>query len=128
MWSIRASTPSKPYDPFTDFAPVSLAAASPNISRGASVAAPAKNVKELVALLQANPGKYAIANPGFGTTPHLAGELFKLDFKLDRPSVPYAGAGPAIQSTVAGHTQIGLATSTPAAPHVSGGTLRAPRT
>jgi tripartite-type tricarboxylate transporter receptor subunit TctC len=114
---------SKPYDPFTDFAPVSLAAASPNILV-VHPSLPAKNVKELVALLQANPGKYAIANPGFGTTPQLAAELFKLDFKLDQPSVPYAGGAPAIQATVAGQTQIGFANSTPAEPQISGGTLR----
>jgi tripartite-type tricarboxylate transporter receptor subunit TctC len=114
---------SKPYDPFTDFAPVSLAAASPNILV-VNPALPAKSVKELVALLQANPGKYAIANPGFGTTPQLAAELFKLDFKLDQPSVPYAGGAPAIQATVAGQTQIGFANSTPAEPQISGGTLR----
>ncbi len=58
---------------------------------------PAKTVKELIALLQANPGKYAIANSGLGTTPQLAAELFKLTFKLDQPSVPYAGGAPAIQ-------------------------------
>src|SRR3984957_7083497 len=83
---------SKPYDPFTDFAPVSLAGGSANILVG-HPSLPAKSVKELIALLQANPGKYAIANPGFGTTPQLAAELFKLNFKLDQPSVPYAGGG-----------------------------------
>ena len=45
--------------------------------------------------MQANPGKYAIANAGLGTTPELAAELFKLDFKLDQPSVPYNGGAPA---------------------------------
>jgi tripartite-type tricarboxylate transporter receptor subunit TctC len=112
-----------PYDPFKDFAPVTLAGAAPNILVvHPSVAA--KTVKELVALLQANPAKYSIANPGLGTTPQLAAELFKLDFKLDQPSVPYAGGAPAIQATVAGQTQIGFANLTPAAPQILGGTLR----
>ena len=114
---------SKPYDPFKDFAPITLAAASPNILV-VHPSLPAKTVKELIALLQANPGKYAIANPGLGTTPQLAAELFKLDFKLDQPSVPYAGGAPAIQATVAGQTQIAFANSTPAEPQISGGTLR----
>jgi tripartite-type tricarboxylate transporter receptor subunit TctC len=114
---------SRPYDPFKDFAPVTLAAASPNILVVHPSLA-AKSVKELVALLQANPGKYAIANPGLGTTPQLAAELFKLNFKLDQPSVPYAGGAPAIQATVAGQTQIAFANSTPAEPQISGGTLR----
>jgi tripartite-type tricarboxylate transporter receptor subunit TctC len=81
-------------------------------------------VKQLVALLQANPAKFAIANPGFGTTPQLAAELFKLAFKLDQPSVPFAGGAPAIQATVAGQTQVGFANLTPAAPQILGGTLR----
>jgi tripartite-type tricarboxylate transporter receptor subunit TctC len=112
-----------PYDPFKDFAPVSLAAASPNILL-IHPSITAKTVKELIALLQANPGKYAIANPGLGTTPQLAAELFKLNFKLDQPSVPYAGGAPAIQATVAGQTQIAFANSSPAVPQILGGTLR----
>jgi len=113
----------KPFDPFTDFAPVSLAGAAPNIVVvHPSVAA--KTVKELVALLQANPSKFSIANPGLGTTPQLAAELFKLAFKLDQPSVPFAGGAPAIQATVAGQTQVGFANLTPAAPQILGGTLR----
>jgi tripartite-type tricarboxylate transporter receptor subunit TctC len=113
----------RPYDPFKDFAPITLAGAAPNILV-AHPSVPANTVKELVALLQANPGKYAIANPGLGTTPQLAAELFKLDFKLDQPSVPYNGGAPAIQATVAGQTQVGFANLTPAAPHIAGGTLR----
>jgi tripartite-type tricarboxylate transporter receptor subunit TctC len=112
-----------PYDPYKDFAPVTLAGAAPNILVvHPSIAA--KNIKELIALLQANPSKYAIANPGLGTTPQLAAELFKLAFKLDQPSVPYAGGAPAIQATVAGQTQVGFANLTTAAPHILGGTLR----
>jgi tripartite-type tricarboxylate transporter receptor subunit TctC len=113
----------KLYDPFKDFAPVSLAAASPNILLVHPSLA-AKTVKELIALLQANPGKYAIANPGLGTTPQLASELFKLNFKLDQPSVPYAGGAPAIQATVAGQTQIAFANTSPAVPQILGGNLR----
>jgi tripartite-type tricarboxylate transporter receptor subunit TctC len=112
-----------PYDPFKDFAPVSRAAASPNILLVHPSLA-AKTVKELITLLQANPGKYAIANPGLGTTPQLAAELFKLNFKLDQPSVPYAGGAPAIQATVAGQTQVAFANASPAVPQILGGTLR----
>ena len=112
-----------PYDPFKDFAPITLAGAAPNILV-VHPSVEAKTVKELVALLQANPAKYSIANPGLGTTPQLAAELFKLAFKLDQPSVPYAGGAPAIQATVAGQTQVGFANLTPAAPQILGGTLR----
>jgi len=103
-----------PYDPFKDFAPVTLAAASPNILVVHSDF-PAKSVKELVDLIKKNPGKYNYAMPGTGTTPHLAGELFKLTFKLDLTTVPFNGAGPAIQSAVAGHTPIAFTALPPTA-------------
>jgi tripartite-type tricarboxylate transporter receptor subunit TctC len=61
-----------PYDPFKDFAPVTLAAASPNILV-VNADFPAKSVKELVELIKKEPGKYNYAMPGTGTTPHLAG-------------------------------------------------------
>ncbi|MGB7035457.1 MAG: tripartite tricarboxylate transporter substrate binding protein [Xanthobacteraceae bacterium] len=111
-----------PYDPFKDFAPVTLAGASANILL-AHPSVPAKNVKELIALMQANPGKYPIANAGLGTTPELAAELFKLDFKLDQPSVPYGGGAPAIQAVIANQTPLGLANLTPATPFILAGTL-----
>ena len=97
-----------PYDPYKDFAPITLAGASANILL-AHPSVPAKTVKDLIALMQANPGKYAIANAGLGTTPELAAELFKLDFKLDQPSVPYNGGAPAVQAVIANQTPIGFA-------------------
>lgn len=111
------------YDPFKDFAPVTLAVDSPNILM-VHPSMPVKTVKELVALLQANPGKYAIANSGLGTTPMLATELFKLSFKLSFTSVPYNGGAPAVQATVSGQTPIGFATLPPAYPQVVSGNLR----
>jgi tripartite-type tricarboxylate transporter receptor subunit TctC len=113
-----------PYDPFKDFAPVTLAVDSPNVLM-VHPSMPVKTVKELIALLQANPGKYAIANSGLGTTPMLAAELFKLTFKLDATSVPYNGGAPAVQATVADQTPIGFATLPPAYPQIVGGNLRA---
>ena len=113
-----------PYDAFKDFEPVTLAAASPNILV-VNPELPVKTVKELVDLLKANPYKYPIANPGIGTTPQLAAELFKLALKLEATSVPFGGAAPAIQSTVANQTPIAFAAMPPAAPQVTGGKLRA---
>jgi len=113
-----------PYDPYKDFAPVTLAAASPNVLV-VHPSLPAKSVKELADLLQSNPGKYSYAMPGPGTTPHLSGELFKLSLKLDLTTVPFSGAGPAIQSTVAGHTPIAFTAVPPAAPLAQQGQLRA---
>lgn len=112
-----------PYDPYKNFAPVTLAAASPNILVVHS-SFPAKSVKELIDLLQKNPGKYTIANPGIGTTPQLAAELFKLSLHLEATSVPFPGAGPAIQSAVGGHTPIAFTALPPTAPQVTAGALR----
>ena len=113
-----------PYDAFKDFEPVTLAAASPNILV-VNPELPVKTVKELVDLIKANPFKYPIANPGIGTTPQLAAELFKLALKLDATSVPFGGAAPAIQSTVANQTPIAFAAMPPVSPQVKGGKLRA---
>jgi tripartite-type tricarboxylate transporter receptor subunit TctC len=115
---------SNPYDPFKDFAPITLAAASPNIVT-VHPSVPAKTIKQLIALLQANPGKYPIANPGLGTTPQLATELFKLSYKLDETSIPFNGAGPAVQSAVAGQTPVAFTALPPTAPLVLSNNLRA---
>jgi tripartite-type tricarboxylate transporter receptor subunit TctC len=113
-----------PYDPYTDFIPITIAGDSPNVL-AVNPSLPVKNVRELVDLIKANPGKYSFASAGTGTTPHLSGELFKLTFGLDLVHVPFNGAGPAVQSTVAGHTPIAFTALPPAAPLVKGGQLRA---
>jgi len=113
-----------PFDPYRDFAPVTLAGTMPNVIV-VHPAVPAHSVKELIALVQANPGKYNYAHPSTGTTPHLAGELFKLTFGLDLVTVPFNGAGPAVQSVVAGHTPIGFLALPPVASQIKSGNLRA---
>jgi len=113
-----------PYDPFKDFAPVTLAAASPNVLV-VHPSIPANNVMELIALLKANPGKYSFAHAGNGTTPQLSGELFKQSQNLDIVSVPFNGSAPAILSALAGHTPIAFTVLTPAVPQVKEGKLRA---
>ncbi len=115
--------PKIPYDPFKDFAPITLIAASPNVLTVAP-SVPAKSVKELIALIKANPGKYSFAQPGTGSTPHLSGELFKLSFGLDLVMVPFTGAGPAITSTIGGHTPIAFTALPPALASIQDGKLR----
>lgn len=116
--------PKIPYDPYKDFAPVTLAAISPNLL-SVHPSVPANSVGELIAFLKANPGKYSFASAGLGTTPHLSGELFKLSQKLDLVHVPFNGSAPAIGSTLAGHTPIAFTVITPAVPQVREGKLRA---
>jgi tripartite-type tricarboxylate transporter receptor subunit TctC len=112
-----------PYDPYKDFEPVTLAVASTAVL-SVNPSVPAKSVKELVALIAANPGKYSYASPGAGTQAHLAGEQLRLSLGLDLVHVPFNGAGPAIAAVVAGHTPIGLSTLATAAPHIKDGKLR----
>jgi tripartite-type tricarboxylate transporter receptor subunit TctC len=116
--------PTIPYNPHRDFAPVTLAAVSPNVLV-VHPSIPAKSLKELIAFLRTNPGRYGFAHPGNGTTPQLSGEMFKHSQSLDIVSVPFTGSAPAIQSTLGGHTPIAFTVLTPAVPHIKDGKLRA---
>jgi tripartite-type tricarboxylate transporter receptor subunit TctC len=113
-----------PFDPFKSFTPVIDIAAAPEMF-SVNPAVPAANMKELLALLKANPGKYSYATPGYGTSPHLYAEwLFKLTYGLDVLNVPFQGALPAVQSTVAGQTQILPVVVTAVAPLIKDGKIR----
>jgi len=112
-----------PYDPIKDFAPITLVAASPNVI-SVNPDVPAKSLKELVELVKANPGKYSFAQPATGSTPHLAGELFKQKYGLDLVTVPFNGAALAINSTIGGHTPIAFTALPPAMANIKDGKLR----
>jgi tripartite-type tricarboxylate transporter receptor subunit TctC len=113
-----------PYDPVKDFAPVSLVAASPNVIT-VHPTLPAQTLKELIELVKVNPGKLAFAQPSTGSTPHLAGELFKQQYHLDLVTVPFNSAALAINSTIGGHTPIAFTALPPAMSNVKDGKLRA---
>jgi tripartite-type tricarboxylate transporter receptor subunit TctC len=114
-----------PYDPFKSFTPIALAVKGPEMLV-VHPSVQAKDTKELLALLKANPGKFNYATPGFGTTPHLICEhLFKITNGLDVTHVPFQGGAPAVQATLAGHTQIFMNVIPTVAPSVRQGTLRA---
>ena len=114
-----------PYDPETDFVPITKAAAAPN----ALIVHPsvtAKTVQELVAAIKADPARFNIASPGAGTTPSLSIEMFKLAFGLDDLTVvPFSGGNPAIQAVVAGHTPLSFQAIPPATALIKEGRLRA---
>lgn len=111
-------------DPIKSFAPITNIGVTPNVLTVHPGVA-AKTVQELIALIKANPGKFSYGSPGIGTTPHLSGELFRVSQGLDLVPVMFAGAGPAIQSTVGGHTPVAFTAMPPAAPQVKEGMLRA---
>ena len=113
-----------PYDPLKDFQAVTLGTDSAVVLT-VHPALPVQSVKELIALIKANPGKYGYASPGTGTPPQLVGELFRLSLVPDLVHIPFNGGGPAVASTVAGHTQISFGAMAPAVPLVRDGKLRA---
>jgi tripartite-type tricarboxylate transporter receptor subunit TctC len=115
--------PKIPYDPYKDFAPVTVVGDAPNILL-VNPNVPAKTVRELIDYIKANPGKVAYASAGTGTTPHLSGELFRLTQNLDIVHVPFSGAGPAIQALAGDHTPMGFTSLPPAIPLINDGKIR----
>jgi tripartite-type tricarboxylate transporter receptor subunit TctC len=113
-----------PYDPYKSFAPISFATPT-TLVLTVNPSIPVRTAAELVQLIKAKPGQYTYASPGIGTAGFMAGELFRVSLGLDLVQVPFSGAGPAINSTVAGHTQIAFGSPAASVPQVKAGTLRA---
>src|SRR6267154_2522867 len=113
-----------PYDPYKDFEPVTLAVVSTTVVT-VHPSVPAKTVKDLIAVIRANPGKYSYASAGAGTQAHLAGEQFRLSLGLDLVHVPFNGGGPAIAAVVGGHTPIGFSSPAASIPQIKEGNVRA---
>ncbi len=111
------------YDPLKDFAPISLVAASPNVIT-VHPAVAAKNLKELIDLIKANPDKMSYAQPSTGSTPHLAAEQMKQTYGLDMVMVPFNGAPLAINSTLGNHTPMAFTALPPAIGAIKDGSLR----
>jgi len=113
-----------PYDPVKDFVPITLIARVPNMLV-VNPDVPAKEVKELIALLKANPGKYTFASSGNGTSQHLSGELFKSMAGVEMQHIPYKGSPPALQDVVGGQVTMTFDNITTAWPLAKAGKLRA---
>jgi len=112
------------FDTTTDLAPISLVGVSPQVLL-VHPSVPAVSVKELVAWVKASPGQYSYAHAGLGTPGYLAGEMLKQAFGLDLVAVSFNGGGPAITSTIGGHTPILYTSISTAAGHIKQGTVRA---
>jgi tripartite-type tricarboxylate transporter receptor subunit TctC len=112
------------WDPARDFAPITLAVSSPNIV-AVHPSLPVRSVKELIDLARARPGEinYAVAAPG--TSSHLAAELFKAMAGVNMVSIPYKGAGPALNGLIGGQVQLMFPNAATVAPHIRSGRLRA---
>ena len=116
--------PRMPYDPLRDLAPVSLVLTVPHLL----VVGPhlrAGTVQELVELARRQPGKLSFGSAGNGSSPHLAGELFRLRAGLDLVHVPYRGAAPAVTDLLSGQIDLMLADLPVLLPHARAGALKA---
>jgi len=123
--AINASLYTKlPYDSVKDFTAVGLVASTP-LMLVVHPATPANNVKELIALLKASPGKYSYGSSGAGTIVHLASEMFNSSENLQVLHVPYKGSSPATQAILAGEVTYVFSTMPPAIANAKAGKLRA---
>ena len=113
-----------PYDALRDFAPVSLATASPLILV-VHPSLPVRSVKELIAFIKARPGQLSYGSAGTGGVHHLAAEQLKTAYKLDMVHVPYKGVGPVIPDLIGGHIPMTFSSMPPSMPYVRSGKLRA---
>jgi len=112
-----------PYDPDKDLIAISRLALLANFL-GVTSTLPAGNVAELIALCKKEPGKYAFASSGPGSSLHLSGELFKVMAGVDIVHVPYKGAGAAYGDLIAGTVQMMFANMPSMLPQVRGGKVK----
>jgi len=112
------------YDPITQFEPIGMVSYSPTLMV-VNPKVPAKTVGELVALTKTKPQDFNYASAGNGTAPHFSAEIFKLESGAQMAHVPYRGAAPAMNDTMAGQTQVMFPSLFSAYPHVKNGKLRA---
>src|SRR6476619_6533760 len=114
-----------PYDPFKDFAAICEPVVTPHVFAVKSDL-PAKNMKEFVALVKANPDKFNVSTPPIGTTPQLQAEVLKLREDLQKmATVVFQGGGDAVKAVLADTVQLNSGTLAPALPQIQAGTLRA---
>lgn len=112
-----------PYDPIKDFAPVGLVALTHSLLL-VNPSVPVKNIKELIALAKAQPGKLNYASGTTGASAHFGAELLKLMAGVNIVQVPYKGTAAQLTALLAGEVQMSFVTMPSALPHVNAGRLR----
>lgn len=114
--------PKLSYDPFRDFAPVSMLVVNPQMLV-AHPSLPAKTVKQLIALAKSKPGQISYASAGYGSAQHLGMEMLKAMAGIDVLHVPYKGTGPALVDLFSGQVSLQFTSMPAVLPHVKAGKL-----
>jgi len=122
--SIMPNLQKTPYDPLKDFAPVSLIALVPFVLV-TNPSFPARDLKEFIANVRANPGKYSFSSSGTAASAYMVTALFNSMAQLDAQHVPYKGTGPAITDIIGGQITYTIETVAATVGHVRAGRLRA---
>lgn len=112
------------YDPVNDFTHITLASFNPSVLV-VNPSFPAKTLAEYVAYAKANPDKLAFATSGPGSSNHILGTMLGLKAGIKLVHIPYRGAGPAMQDTMAGNVPSMFDSLPSAAPHIKAGKVRA---
>jgi tripartite-type tricarboxylate transporter receptor subunit TctC len=112
------------YDPIRSFAPIAMVIYAPQML-AVHPALPVNSLAGLIAYARSNPGKITFGSSGYGTQPHMLGEMLKLMAAIDIVHVPYRGAGQSVTDLLAGQVQMIFETTAILLPHVQGGRLRA---
>ena len=112
------------YDPVKDFTHITLASFNPSVLV-VNPSFPAKTLAEYVAYAKANPDKLAFATSGPGSSNHILGTMLALKSGIKLVHIPYRGAGPAMQDTIAGNVPSMFDSLPSAAPHIKAGKVRA---
>lgn len=125
-WNTQVANPliySLPYDMVKDFKPVMLLPSAPMVLI-ARKTIPANNLGEFIAWLKANPDKVTMGTAGVGSPPHMLALLFRQQTGTRFGTIPYRGAGPAMQDVVAGHIDATFITVAPALPQIASGSVK----
>jgi tripartite-type tricarboxylate transporter receptor subunit TctC len=112
-----------PYDPETAFQPITILGRGPS-ALTVHPSVPVSNVKELIALAKANPGKLNYASAGVGSFQHLSCALFVNQAGIDVVHIPYKGGGPAMADVIGGQAQMVMPSLIQVVPHIKSGRLK----